>query len=103
MFGDIEVTICGQPTKETDWTISKVQIQARSGRSAKRTLWHCFFQSWPDFGVPQDPRSLVKFVRRVRELLPPSPAPTPPIVVHCSAGVGRTGTFIAVDILLQVN
>ena len=41
---------------------------------------------------------MLKFVRRVRGQVTPTQGP---MVVHCSAGVGRTGTFIAIDILLQ--
>ena len=56
------------------------------------------FTSWPDFGVPQEPSSMLKFVCHVRSHVTSNQGP---MVVHCSAGVGRTGTFIAIDILLQ--
>lgn len=56
------------------------------------------FTSWPDFGVPEEASSMLKFVRHVRDHVTPTQGP---MVVHCSAGVGRTGTFIAIDILLQ--
>lgn len=59
---------------------------------------HFHFSTWPDFGVPNPPHTLVRFVRAFRERVPPDQRP---IVVHCSAGVGRSGTFICLDRILQ--
>ncbi len=56
------------------------------------------FTSWPDFGVPKEASAMIKFVRRVRSAVDSSHGP---VLTHCSAGVGRTGTYIAVDILTQ--
>ncbi|KAK2148084.1 hypothetical protein LSH36_517g03002 [Paralvinella palmiformis] len=55
--------------------------------------------NWPDFGVPEEPNDLIAFVITVRRAIRSDG--TGPIVVHCSAGVGRTGSFIAIDRLLQ--
>ncbi|EEC16918.1 receptor protein-tyrosine phosphatase 10D, putative, partial [Ixodes scapularis] len=63
-----------------------------------RIVRHFHFTTWPDFGVPDPPQTLVKFVRAFRERVIPD---TKPITVHCSAGVGRSGTFIALDRILQ--
>lgn len=59
------------------------------------------FTTWPDFGVPDPPQILVRFVRAYRDRVPPEIDRVRPIVVHCSAGVGRSGTFIALDRILQ--
>ena len=59
---------------------------------------HFYYLSWPDHGVPEYPTSLLGYLRRVRKSHPPS---GPPLLVHCSAGVGRTGTFIVLDAMLQ--
>ena len=56
------------------------------------------FTMWPDHGVPLYPTSLLAFHRKFRGCSDNQSSPT---VVHCSAGVGRTGTFIAVDYLLD--
>lgn len=59
---------------------------------------HFFFKSWPDYGVPPTTEPLINFcnmLRKERESL------DGPVVVHCSAGVGRTGTFISTDIIMQ--
>ena len=64
----------------------------------KRSITQFHFTVWPDFGVPQEASAMLKFVRHVRRYVTPTQGP---MLVHCSAGVGRTGTFIAIDILLQ--
>ena len=57
------------------------------------------FVAWPDHGVPDNCAVMLNFVRRVRKLHPYSnPCP---LLVHCSAGVGRTGTFIVLDSMLE--
>uniref|UniRef100_A0A3Q0SEH3 Protein tyrosine phosphatase receptor type B n=1 Tax=Amphilophus citrinellus TaxID=61819 RepID=A0A3Q0SEH3_AMPCI len=55
---------------------------------------------WPDHGVPETTQSLIQFVRTVRDYVNRTPG-SGPTVVHCSAGVGRTGTFIVLDRVLQ--
>lgn len=65
---------------------------------AKRVIQHFHFTTWPDFGVPSPPQTLARFVRAFRERVRPDQRP---IVVHCSAGVGRSGTFITLDRILQ--
>ncbi|XP_050434871.1 tyrosine-protein phosphatase 10D-like isoform X2 [Adelges cooleyi] len=76
----------------------------------KRVIRHFHFTTWPDFGVPSPPQTLCRFVRAFRDRIS---TPTGmnaaeqssqhrwPIIVHCSAGVGRSGTFIALDRVLQ--
>ena len=57
------------------------------------------FTAWPDHGVPSNTSVMLNIIRRVRKLHPYSdPAP---LLVHCSAGVGRTGTFIVLDSMLE--
>lgn len=59
---------------------------------------HCHFLGWPDHGVPQYATSLISFIHHVRKLKRES---APPLLVHCSAGVGRSGTFILLDSMLD--
>ena len=63
-----------------------------------RRVLHYHFTQWPDHGVPASKLCLISFIKRVRKQHPPE---GPPLVVHCSAGVGRTGTFIVLDTMLQ--
>ena len=73
-----------------------------SDTKTSKLVHHFHYISWPDFGVPSDPRSLIKFVQHIRNILRPQHTKSP-IVVHCSAGVGRSGTYMALDTLLQVG
>ena len=56
------------------------------------------FTSWPDHGVPQYATAMLSMLRRVRAHYSVEEGP---MLVHCSAGVGRTGTFIVIDTMLQ--
>jgi len=68
--------------------------------SETRSIWHLLFAGWPDFLVPEgsDRAALLKLIEISREK---NPDLANPRIVHCSAGVGRSGTFIALDWLLQ--
>ena len=57
------------------------------------------YLGWPDHGVPANAISMVNFIRQVRKIHPPFHQP--PLLVHCSAGVGRTGAFIMLDSMMQ--
>ncbi|KAK2140048.1 hypothetical protein NP493_6025g00002 [Ridgeia piscesae] len=61
-----------------------------------RRIYQLHFTSWPDKGTPQYAYPLLAFRRKLLSL---EPLRRGPLVVHCSAGIGRTGTFIAIDIL----
>ena len=61
------------------------------------TQYH--FTSWPDHGVPKFATSLISFIRRVQKAHDKEGGV--PLLVHCSAGVGRTGTFILLDSMLE--
>ncbi|GLV36277.1 Leukocyte-antigen-related-like [Carabus blaptoides fortunei] len=63
-----------------------------------RQIQQLHFTSWPDHGVPLYPQTLVPFVKKLLTFS----TKTQPIVVHCSAGVGRTGTIILCDICLRM-
>ena len=63
----------------------------------ERIVVQFHFTVWPDHGVPEHPTSLLQFVRRVIA----TNQNTGPVLVHCSAGVGRTGTFITLFTQLQ--
>ena len=62
-------------------------------------LTHFHYTAWPDHGVPQFATSIIDFVRRVQKTHDKSKGI--PLVVHCSAGVGRTGTFIVLDAMMD--
>ncbi|XP_053319677.1 receptor-type tyrosine-protein phosphatase S isoform X11 [Spea bombifrons] len=70
----------------------------KNGSSEKREVRQFQFTAWPDHGVPEYPTPFLAFLRRVKTCNPPDAGP---IIVHCSAGVGRTGCFIVIDAMLE--
>ncbi|XP_058240642.1 protein tyrosine phosphatase receptor type Db isoform X2 [Hemibagrus wyckioides] len=70
----------------------------KRGSSEKREVRQFQFTAWPDHGVPEHPTPFLAFLRRVKACNPPDAGP---IVVHCSAGVGRTGCFVVIDAMLE--
>ena len=60
----------------------------------ERHISHMQYVSWPDHGVPEQAADFVQFVQRVRAARAGLVEPT---VVHCSAGIGRTGVLILME------
>ncbi|XP_061182306.1 receptor-type tyrosine-protein phosphatase kappa-like, partial [Saccostrea echinata] len=79
----------------SDFTIRTFCIKKEN---EQRIIRHFHFTAWPDKGVPIYASSLVHFHSKVRNTTAQGKGP---LVVHCSAGIGRTGTFIALDFLIQ--
>uniref|UniRef100_A0A8D0HPA2 Receptor-type tyrosine-protein phosphatase O n=1 Tax=Sphenodon punctatus TaxID=8508 RepID=A0A8D0HPA2_SPHPU len=95
-YGDITVEMLseeGQP----DWAYRNFRI---SYADEVQDVMHFNYSAWPDHGVPTTnaAESILQFVQMVRQHSTKSKGP---MIIHCSAGVGRTGTFIALDRLLQ--
>ncbi|XP_072095507.1 receptor-type tyrosine-protein phosphatase epsilon isoform X6 [Mobula birostris] len=98
-YGAIRVSV-EDVTVLVDYTIRKFTIQNQTtGNKAPRLVTQLHFTSWPDFGVPFAPIGMLKFLKKVKAL---NPSYSGPIVVHCSAGVGRTGTFIVIDAMIDM-
>ncbi|XP_036409562.1 receptor-type tyrosine-protein phosphatase F isoform X7 [Megalops cyprinoides] len=70
----------------------------KNGSSEKREVRQFQFMAWPDHGVPEYPTPILAFLRRVKAC---NPADAGPMVVHCSAGVGRTGCLIVIEAMLE--
>ncbi|XP_046880830.1 receptor-type tyrosine-protein phosphatase alpha isoform X1 [Hypomesus transpacificus] len=100
-YGNIRVSVEDMMVL-VDYTIRKFCIQQVgdvSGKKPQRLVTQFHFTSWPDFGVPFTPIGMLKFLKKVKTC---NPQYAGPIVVHCSAGVGRTGTFIVIDAMLDM-
>ena len=75
------------------------QIVHQDYPDEERFVNHYFFVSWPDHGTPC-PHQLLAFIKRVNNQMS-APSPDAPVLVHCSAGVGRTGTYILLDVNMR--
>ncbi|KAL0102503.1 hypothetical protein PUN28_018060 [Cardiocondyla obscurior] len=95
-YGQMTITISDIQELAT-YCIRTFQV-CRAGYSERREIKQLQFTAWPDHGVPEHPAPFLQFLRRVRSLNVPDSGP---LVVHCSAGVGRTGCFIVIDSMLE--
>lgn len=86
-----------QTTLEYFLVVLFICFHFQSGES--RMIFHFHYTTWPDFGVPESPASFLNFLFKVRESGSLSPEHGP-AVIHCSAGIGRSGTFSLVDTFL---
>uniref|UniRef100_A0A670ZM46 protein-tyrosine-phosphatase n=1 Tax=Pseudonaja textilis TaxID=8673 RepID=A0A670ZM46_PSETE len=97
MYGDIKIT---QVKSETlaEYVVRTFALERR-GYSARHEVKQFHFTSWPEHGVPYHATGLLAFIRRVKASTPPDAGP---IVIHCSAGTGRTGCYIVLDVMLDM-
>ncbi|XP_048039183.1 receptor-type tyrosine-protein phosphatase delta isoform X41 [Megalobrama amblycephala] len=95
-YGLIQVTLLD--TVELATYCVRTFALYKNGSSEKREVRQFQFTAWPDHGVPEHPTPFLAFLRRVKSCNPPDAGP---MVVHCSAGVGRTGCFIVIDAMLE--
>jgi protein-tyrosine phosphatase len=87
--------------KYSDYIIRRLSLERLDDSSEIRDILQFHFVMWKDFLAPEQPSWLLRFIKRVNEHYCPDKGP---LLVHCSAGVGRTGTFIAIDSLIpEIN
>uniref|UniRef100_H2Y4X8 protein-tyrosine-phosphatase n=1 Tax=Ciona savignyi TaxID=51511 RepID=H2Y4X8_CIOSA len=96
-YGSIQVSLSNVENM-ADCSIRSFVIQQTDGYDV-REVKQFHFTSWPDHGVPSHPTNLLSFVRKVKAYDPQGQGPT---VVHCSAGSGRTGCFMVIDMMLDM-
>lgn len=94
-YGGVEVRVL-TGTKADGYKTATLEVIC-NGES--RQCKHFWFDTWPDYGVPDDPAVVPRMLKDVRSF---SSSVEEPWIVHCSAGIGRTGTFIGIDIGMDV-
>ncbi|XP_052762197.1 receptor-type tyrosine-protein phosphatase S-like [Mya arenaria] len=95
VYGDIEV-VCRVEKVYADFIWRQFTFSQDEQNSEERNLHHFQFTAWSNKDTPDDVTSIIEFRQKVNAL---STTFDGSVIVHCSAGVGRTGTYIALDIL----
>ncbi|XP_053563055.1 receptor-type tyrosine-protein phosphatase U isoform X2 [Bombina bombina] len=96
-YGDIRITLLNTETL-AEYAVRTFTLERR-GYTARHEVKQFHFLSWPEHGVPFHATGLLAFIRRVKSSTPPDAGP---VVVHCSAGAGRTGCYIVLDVMLDM-
>ncbi|KAJ7331834.1 hypothetical protein JRQ81_014014 [Phrynocephalus forsythii] len=96
--GQVSIHLLAQNFAE-EWATREFKLQ-HEGLNMERRVVHLHYTAWPNHGVPESTASMIAFIELVRAHMQ-NANETGPTLVHGSAGVGRTGTFIALDRLLQ--
>ncbi|EGD81760.1 hypothetical protein PTSG_11881 [Salpingoeca rosetta] len=109
VHGPAVQVLCKSETRAQAWVRREFQVtQVQDGERVELNVSQLHFTSWPDRGVPHDPVMFLSFLHTAmaaqnaahKQALSMKEESMPPIVVHCSAGVGRTGVFILVYSIL---
>ncbi|XP_061875327.1 receptor-type tyrosine-protein phosphatase kappa isoform X2 [Colius striatus] len=98
VYGDFTVTL--NNTRTTTGLVTRIFCLQKAGCALPRVVEQFHYLLWPDHGVPRNPAQLLCLVEMVNKRI--LEVPSGPVLVHCSAGIGRTGTFIALDFLLKM-
>ncbi|XP_032597407.1 tyrosine-protein phosphatase 99A isoform X3 [Drosophila grimshawi] len=101
-YGVIQVKLVEEEVMST-YTVRTLQIKHLKLKKKKqcnmeKIVYQYHYTNWPDHGTPDHPLPVLNFIKKSSAA---NPAEAGPIVVHCSAGVGRTGTYIVLDAMLK--
>ncbi|XP_035251692.1 tyrosine-protein phosphatase non-receptor type 5-like [Anguilla anguilla] len=93
----VRVTV-RQVIQADDYSLRIFSLQCEGEQRSLRQYW---YTSWPDQKTPDKAPPLLELVQEVEEARQQAPPGSGPVIVHCSAGIGRTGCFIATTLLCQ--
>uniref|UniRef100_A0A3P9LTM4 protein-tyrosine-phosphatase n=1 Tax=Oryzias latipes TaxID=8090 RepID=A0A3P9LTM4_ORYLA len=94
------IVTCDTEREAVDYKVRVLEISPMAKPQLSRTIWHYQYLSWPDHGVPQEPGGVLSFLIQVNGKQAEYPE-AGPIIVHCSAGIGRTGTILVIDMIID--
>ncbi|XP_077381997.1 tyrosine-protein phosphatase non-receptor type 6 isoform X2 [Festucalex cinctus] len=84
----------------TDYKVRVLEVAPVNKPKHSRIVWHYQYMSWPDHGVPQEPGGVLSFLTQVNAKQAEYPD-AGPMIIHCSAGIGRTGTIVVIDMIIE--
>ncbi|KAM4017401.1 receptor-type tyrosine-protein phosphatase eta-like [Anomaloglossus baeobatrachus] len=99
IYGNLSISMKNENVLQ-DWTTRDFTLVNMNTKQSK-IVRQFHFTAWPDHGVPKATSVLLEFRNLVRKYVTNDDSMRSPMVVHCSAGVGRTGTFIALDRIMK--
>uniref|UniRef100_A0A7N6AKV0 protein-tyrosine-phosphatase n=1 Tax=Anabas testudineus TaxID=64144 RepID=A0A7N6AKV0_ANATE len=94
------VVTCTLEREATDYKVRLLEIGPIDKPSICREVWHYQYLSWPDHGVPQEPGGVLSFLTQVNAKQAEF-CHAGPMIIHCSAGIGRTGTIVVIDMIIE--
>lgn len=100
LFGDYGVAVDRQRKTEA-YTATGLRVRS-TATGEVRMVWHLHFTSWPDHGVPQNCDEILGYLGEMRAVRSALGDSNWPVLVHCSAGIGRTGVLMMIEIGLAM-
>ncbi|XP_062590088.1 tyrosine-protein phosphatase non-receptor type 2-like [Saccostrea cucullata] len=100
-FEDVSLNVSVIRERQLDYYIERILLLKHTESGESREVIHYNYTHWPDFGVPQSPLVFLNFLMTVRQS-GALEADVGPAIIHCSAGIGRSGTFCLVDSALVI-
>jgi protein tyrosine phosphatase len=98
-YGDIEVEVISEENGPNESYIKRKFTLKKGGDKHELAQYH--FLAWPDHGTPTETETLLTMILDADSNLPSELSHERPTVVHCSAGVGRTGTYVIINSILE--